>query len=458
MTAYSRAANYARKLFETFDLDDACIRKVGHFDPHPTAWHRSGLQNLTGQAGLLFPVDVTCAADGALLALKSLAPDHQSKLPENGIQLVGERHHLLGLKGRDSISANGYTYLFDAADGRFALSLTRQEDIDILPALTFGAFEGHLDCLVHNRDDWLGSVRDIFKTLPVDQLVEQGVACGLPIASYGTYPPELQTSAWCTPHHRPSGIKTKPVRPPLVLDFTSLWAGPLAGSLLADIGATVIKVESTDRPDGSRSGNRIFYDLMNGRKQNLALNFKDPGDLKTLSTLIARADIILEGSRPRALKQLGLDAEQLVADMPGKTWVSITAHGRYGDSANRIGFGDDISVEAGFPTIMETHYGTPCFVGDAIADPFSGLHAAFAAYAGHLSGGGLIDLPMINVLRHVLEFGKSFEYHADMDTAGETAPYPSRHVRYHAGAHGADTDRLQQLVLTGEMLHADPTG
>ena len=280
---------------EVFDLSETELIKAGQFDPHPIAWRKSGLQSLTGQTGLLFPVDLTCAADGALLALKSLVPVKAAELPQNGIQLAGERHHLLGLNGRGLVSANGYTYIFEAADGRFALSLTRQEDIDILPALTFGTFEGCDDNQLHNRDHWLPDLGEIFKTMPVDQLVQQGIACGVPIASYETSSPGNLAGAWCTLHHRPSGAIKRPRTQPLVLDFTSLWAGPLAGSLLVDIGATVIKVESSDRPDGSRNGNQTFYDLMNGGKLNLALDFKDAEDLDMLTRLVDQADIILRG-------------------------------------------------------------------------------------------------------------------------------------------------------------------
>jgi crotonobetainyl-CoA:carnitine CoA-transferase CaiB-like acyl-CoA transferase len=73
-------------------------------------------------------------------------------------------------------------------------------------------------------------------------------------------------------------------------------------------------------------------------------NFDDPADTRMLASLIDAADIIIESSRPRALRQLGIDRDRAVAN--GATWVGITGHGGSGDAAGRIGFGDDAAVLA----------------------------------------------------------------------------------------------------------------
>jgi crotonobetainyl-CoA:carnitine CoA-transferase CaiB-like acyl-CoA transferase len=146
-----------------------------------------------------------------------------------------------------------------------------------------------------------------------------------------------------------------------------------------------------------RLGHEGFYRLLNSNKDCVALNFRDADDLGKLKTLISKADIIIEASRPRALQQLGIAAEEFVAKNPGQIWARITA---YGQDENRIGFGDDIGISAGLATLMERAHREPCFVGDAIADPVTGLHLVFALRALLAQGGGVVlDLSMRDVLR-----------------------------------------------------------
>ena len=90
-----------------------------------------------------------------------------------------------------------------------------------------------------------------------------------------------------------------------------------------------MKVESLGRPDGARAGAPAFFDLLHGGHLSVALDFGSPDDLAALRRLLAGADVVLEASRPRALRQLGIDAGQYVAD--GTVWASITAYGRAGE-------------------------------------------------------------------------------------------------------------------------------
>lgn len=186
---------------------------------------------------------------------------------------------------------------------------------------------------------------------------------------------------------------------PLVLDLSSLWAGPLAGSLLAMTGARVVKVESLRRPDGARLGSPEFYRLLNGMKQVVELDFATAEGLDRLRSLVAEADIVIEGSRPRALAQLGIDARAVAA--AGATWVSLTADGRESEAGNRIGFGDDAAVAAGLSAAMRAGWGEPMFGGDAIADPLTGIPAALAAFATWRAGGGaLVGVSLAGTVAH----------------------------------------------------------
>ena len=124
-------------------------------------------------------------------------------------------------------------------------------------------------------------------------------------------------------------------------------------------------------PDGARCGNREFYRVLHGGHESVVLDPTDTDQRRALGVLVGAADIVIEASRPRALAGFGLDAAAFVAG--GGTWISITAHGR---EANRIGFGDDIAAGAGL--VARDAIG-PVFVGDAIADPLTGLAAAALA-------------------------------------------------------------------------------
>ncbi len=82
-----------------------------------------------------------------------------------------------------------------------------------------------------------------------------------------------------------------------MIDLSSLWAGPLCGNLLQALGARVIKVESTQRPDGARFGAENFFDLLNANKECVALNLNAEEGREQLRQLLLRADIVIEASR-----------------------------------------------------------------------------------------------------------------------------------------------------------------
>jgi crotonobetainyl-CoA:carnitine CoA-transferase CaiB-like acyl-CoA transferase len=179
---------------------------------------------------------------------------------------------------------------------------------------------------------------------------------------------------------------------PLVLDLTALWAGPLCAHLLGRTGARVVKVESVTRPDGSRAGPAAFFDLLHAGHESVVLDLGTPAGRAALRALAAAADVVLEASRPRALRRLGLEAGEYVA--AGTTWTSITAYGR-GPGADLAGFGDDVAAAAG---LVAWDRGEPLPCGDALADPLAGVHAAVATVAAlHDSAAHLLDVSMHRV-------------------------------------------------------------
>jgi crotonobetainyl-CoA:carnitine CoA-transferase CaiB-like acyl-CoA transferase len=236
---------------------------------------------------------------------------------------------------------------------------------------------------------------------------------------------------------------------PRVVDLSALWAGPLCTHLLQLGGAEVIKVESRVRPDGARNGPAAFFDLLNAGKRCVALDLHDANDRARLQELIDDADIVIEASRPRALRQLGIDAEALVRARPGLSWIALSGHGRGEPQAQWIAYGDDAAVDAGLARVMREATGEPMFVGDAIADPLAGLHAALLAWWSWRQGGSrLLSVALSECVRHIVEWSRTREWRercASWDAIRRDAGIPvsspvARQAARAAPVLGADDD------------------
>ena len=156
-----------------------------------------------------------------------------------------------------------------------------------------------------------------------------------------------------------------------------------------------MKVESTTRPDGARRGPAAFFDLLNGRKRSVALDFTRAEGRRTLRGLVERADVVIEASRPRALEQLGIVAADVVRAGGPQVWVSITGYGRHDTATSRVAFGDDAAAAGG---LVVWAGDSPLFCADAVADPLTGLAAAHACLEALAEGGRwLLDVSMAGV-------------------------------------------------------------
>jgi len=463
-SAGSPAARYAARLLA--DLGHASTELEVEGEHPALGWARSGLMALTGEAGgepQLCPVPLTACADGALAALASLAPP-AAFAGLRGSQLLAERAAIAGHRRQGAISPGGACRLLEAADGWIAVNLTRPDDWALAPAWLEQEASG----------DW-SQVAAQVRERPVEELVERARLLGL--AAAADRPPAPRRLRWCrnasavlaqgrpretaaldaSPRQSvfPPFGKPTPVggggEHPLVVDLSSLWAGPLCSHLLQCAGATVIKVESQRRPDGARNGPAEFFDLLNAGKRCVAIDPTTPAGRERLLALLRRADIVIEASRPRALRQLGIDAEALLQDNPRLSWLSITGYGREEPEGQWVAFGDDAGVAAGLSSLMFESSGRRMFCGDAIADPLTGLHAALAAWSSWLGGGGrLLSVALAEVVAHCLQFelpqtaalrrARAEEWRQQILVAGEPiAPPRARRAFAPAAALGADT-------------------
>jgi hypothetical protein len=303
----------------------------------------------------------------------SIAAATGRRVDLDGLALLGERAAIAGLTRGGRRSCGGAARLLRSADGWVAVSLPRPEDYELLPA-----WVGDLD------------VEHSVASRESAELVTTGAELGLAVARLG----ERDTA-------RPAFVVDDTVERlscgaggSVVVDLSSLWAGPLAASILTTAGARVIKVESWGRPDGARFGPERFFDLLHSGQECVAFDFTDPAEVDTLTRLVHRADVVIEASRPRALAQLGISAFEIVA-RHGTIWLSITGHGRHPDMAGRAAFGDDAAVAGG---LVAGSPEEPWFCADAVADPLAGLVGAAVVLDRLAAGrGGLIDVSMAGV-------------------------------------------------------------
>ena len=341
--------------------------------------------------------------------------------------LLMERAQLSGLSFEDGRAPGGACRLLPTRDGVLAVNLPRHSDWDLINAWLESSLEAWT---------W-ADIADAVRSRKLAPLIARSRALGMAVAASVAVgagegeggdgaenveeAPRIVSTDRMQPGHESRSPALSPRSPlqithgleatpdrrsrerPLVVDLSSLWAGPLCGHLLHLAGARVIKVESRSRHDGARSGNPAFYRVLNQGKRSIALELGTRQGRQSLQHLIDRADVVIDASRPRALEQLGFDAERQVASRPGLTWVSITGHGRRAPQSEWIAFGDDAGVAAGLTGVMRSATGTWQIAGDAIADPLTGIHAALAAWQSWLQGGSrMIALSLADTARFCL--------------------------------------------------------
>jgi hypothetical protein len=333
-------------------------------------------------------------------------------------ELLTARAALAGLSRRGRVSVGGSARLLRAADGWCAVTLSRDDDIAAVPAIIGTLGLDIRQVMAASRSDVTGRAdvtgrgavtgRDACRDDPLvagawtaleaaairrpgRALADAAQLLGVPAAALPDAPPTAAAAPW--PPWRVSRIADPSPAARLdgavVADLSSMWAGPLCARLLGLAGARVIKVETVDRPDGARTGNRAFFDWLHAGHRSVLADFGSQSGRAALAALLGAADVVIEASRPRALANLGL-AVQMLPHRPGQVWLSITGHGRA--EPDRVAFGDDAAVAGG---LVGWVAGEPVFCADAIADPLTGLCGALAVARSLAAGGGqLIDLSM----------------------------------------------------------------
>ncbi|MFE4832297.1 CaiB/BaiF CoA transferase family protein [Streptomyces sp. NPDC056672] len=208
-----------------------------------------------------------------------------------------------------------------------------------------------------------------------------------------------------------------PVPAPLaglrVLDLATLFAGPLAATLLGDFGADVIKVEHPTRPDPSRGhgpakdGVGLWWKLLGRNKRAITLDLSTPGGRDLLLRLAAGTDVIIENFRPGTLEKWGLGWTELSLANPRLVLTRVTGFGQFGPYAHRPGFGTLAEAMSGFAAVTGEPDGPPTLPPFGLADSIAALATAYAvmtALGGRtLTGRGqVVDMAIIEPILTVL--------------------------------------------------------
>ena len=210
-----------------------------------------------------------------------------------------------------------------------------------------------------------------------------------------------------------------------VLELSRVLAGPWAAQTLADLGASVIKVEKpgtgddtrTYAPpyaanrDGSHSGESAYFLSTNRGKRSVTIDFIHPEGQKLVQALAAKSDVVIENFKVGGLAKYGLDYPSLQPLNPGLIYCSITGFGQTGPYRHKPGYDFMIQGIGGLMSITgepdQRPGGGPMKVGVAVADIFTGLYAAIAilgalAHRDRTGAGQYIDLALLDTQVAVL--------------------------------------------------------
>ena len=200
----------------------------------------------------------------------------------------------------------------------------------------------------------------------------------------------------------------------VVLDLTRVLAGPYCGTLIADMGATVIKVENPIGGDDSRSmgpfinGNSVYYANFNRSKLGCTLNLKTSEGKEIFKELVKKADIIIENYRPGTMEKLGLGYDELKKENPAIIYGAVSGFGHTGPLSKRAGY--DIIGQAmgglmsttGWPGGPATRSGTP------LGDVLGGLNLAIGILAALVNRentglGEKVDVALVDSVASAME-------------------------------------------------------
>lgn len=221
---------------------------------------------------------------------------------------------------------------------------------------------------------------------------------------------------------------TGPLAGLLVADFSRILAGPYATMLLADLGAEVVKVEGPTGDDTRtwmppvRDGEATYYLSINRNKRSIALNLKDPEDLRLAHRLAARADVLIENMRPGGMARFDLDYATLAEANPGLVYASISGFGSTPGGAKLAGYDLMVQGMSGLMSLTGDPDGPAYRAGISVFDVMAGMHATIGILSAlhHRSETGRGQHLEVNLLSSALS---GLVNHTGAAAAAGVTPY-----------------------------------
>ena len=199
-----------------------------------------------------------------------------------------------------------------------------------------------------------------------------------------------------------------------VLELGSMLAGPFVGTMLADFGATVVKVEKPGKPDALREwpphkdGQPLWWKAMARNKRLITLDISLPAARRIALALMRRSDVVIENFRPGTLERWGFDPKRLAKRYPHLVWVRVSGYGQDGPYRDR----------GGYATIAEAYSGLASFTGFAdrgpmvsafpLGDYLAGIFGAYGALAAlhhrdRTGRGQIVDVSLFEPFLRIIE-------------------------------------------------------
>lgn len=198
-----------------------------------------------------------------------------------------------------------------------------------------------------------------------------------------------------------------PLRGVRIVEQGTFITGPCAAMMLADLGADVIKVESTEG-DPYRAYQRGLYSphfqAYNRNKRSIACDLKKPADRELFDALVSGADVYIQNFRPGTAERLGAGVKRLRGLNPRLVYGSISGFGTDGPYAERPSYDSVAQALSGFlSVVVDTE--RPRFLGPALADAITGIYAAFGILGALLERattgqGRLVEVSMFEAMAH----------------------------------------------------------
>jgi crotonobetainyl-CoA:carnitine CoA-transferase CaiB-like acyl-CoA transferase len=228
-----------------------------------------------------------------------------------------------------------------------------------------------------------------------------------------------------------ASVATGPLAGLRVLDISTVIAGPFAATMLADLGADVLKVEMPGAGDALRrlaphkDGVPLWWKVTNRNKKGITLDLRKPEGKALLGRLVAKYDVLVENFRTGTLDEWGITRSWLQDINPRLTILRVTGFGQTGPYRSTPGFARVFEAMSGFTRMCGEEGGTPLHLGYPISDPVGGLFGALGILAElyRLKGdptarGQEIDCSVTEAMLRTLEFlAIEYDQHGAVRTA-----------------------------------------